>query len=292
MTFFVKVQYINLLRQQKSFPINQSQKISMTYQEFSIERIQRISKDIYLLRFYSEDIAAQARPGQFVMVRPPKFSEPLLPRPFSIHRLRGDQVEILFKTVGLGTRQLAGLKKGDPLEVRGPLGQGFNFDQDLDPILVAGGMGVAPLLFLAETWKRSREKNRKRSLRLFIGAGNKDELLCLKEFKQVGAEVFAATEDGSYGRKGLVTRLLSTTINKPSPDQTLFVCGPNLMLKAVRNWAVQKGISCQLSLETHMACGLGACLGCVVARKKGTEIAYVNVCQEGPVFEAREVFFE
>jgi dihydroorotate dehydrogenase electron transfer subunit len=264
----------------------------MTYQEFSIERIQLISKDIYLLRFFSVDIAAQARPGQFIMVRPTRFSEPLLPRPFSIHRLRGDQVEILFKVVGQGTRQLAGLKKGDLLEVRGPLGQGFNFEEDLDPILVAGGLGVAPLLFLAETWKRSGKKNGKGSLRLFIGAGSKAELLCLNEFKQAGAEVFAATEDGSYGRKGLVTRLLSTTIKNPSPKQTLFVCGPNPMLKAVRNWAVQKEISCQLSLETHMACGLGACLGCVVARKKGTEIAYINVCQEGPVFEAREVFFE
>jgi dihydroorotate dehydrogenase electron transfer subunit len=264
----------------------------MTYQEFSIERIQLISNDIYLLRFFSADIAAQARPGQFIMVRPPKFSDPLLPRPFSIHRLRGDEVEILFKVVGQGTRQLASLKKGDRLEVRGPLGQGFNFEEDLDPILVAGGMGVAPLLFLAETWKQSRKKNQKRSLRLFIGARNKAELLCLNEFERAGVQIFTTTEDGSYGRRGLVTLLLAKTIKNPSPKQTLFVCGPNPMLKAVRNWAVQKGIPCQLSLETHMACGLGACLGCVVAKKKGTEIAYVNVCQEGPVFEAQEVFWD
>ncbi len=153
-------------------------------------------------------------------------------------------------------------------------------------------MGVAPLLFLAETWKRSRRKIKKGLSGFFSGARNKDELLCLKEFERAGVQIFAATEDGSYGRKGLVTRLLTATVKNPSPKQTLFVCGPNPMLKAVRNWAVQKGIPCQLSLETHMACGLGACLGCVVARKKGTEIAYVNVCQEGPVFEAQEVLWD
>jgi dihydroorotate dehydrogenase electron transfer subunit len=184
------------------------------------------------------------------------------------------------------------MKKGDLLEVRGPMGRGYDFSADQNPILVAGGMGVAPLLFLAETWKRSQKKNRKGTLRLFIGARNRDELLGLKEFERTGAEIFAATEDGTYGRKGLVTRLLTSTIKTPSPDQTLYVCGPNPMLKAVRDWAVQKGISCQLSLETRMACGLGACLGCVVARKKETEIAYVNVCQQGPVFEAREVLWD
>ena len=264
----------------------------MFFQKTLIQTIKPVAADIYLLRFTCGPIAAQACPGQFIMVRPTKFSEPLLPRPFSIHRLRGDQLEIIFKVVGQGTGHLASLKKGDLLEVRGPLGRGFNFDKDRSPILVAGGMGVAPLLFLAETWKRSPEKNRKGALPLFLGARNKTELLCLEEFERAGVQIFAATEDGSYGRKGLVTRLLTTTIKNPSPKQTLFVCGPNPMLKAVRNWAVQKGIPCQLSLETHMACGLGACLGCVVARKKGTEIAYVNVCQEGPVFEAQEVLWD
>jgi dihydroorotate dehydrogenase electron transfer subunit len=165
-------------------------------------------------------------------------------------------------------------------------------DKDQAPILVAGGMGVAPLLFLAETWERSQKKNSKGSLQLVIGARIKEELLCLKEFERTGAEIFAATEDGAYGRKGVVTQLLTKTIKGPSPNQTLFVCGPNPMLKTIRDWAVQKGIPCQLSLETRMACGLGACLGCVVECKKGTKISYVNVCQEGPVFEAQEVFWD
>jgi dihydroorotate dehydrogenase electron transfer subunit len=262
------------------------------FQKFPVERIRFIAREICLLRFSSAAIAAEAQPGQFVMVRPVKFTEPLLPRPFSIHRLQGDQVALLFKIVGQGTRQLADLRKGDLLEVLGPLGQGFDFSADQNPILVAGGMGAAPLLFLAEAWKRSQKKNQKRTLRLFIGARSKDELLGLKEFERAGAGIFAATEDGSFGRKGLVTRLLSSTLNTPSPDQTLYVCGPNPMLKAVRNWAVPNGIPCQLSLEARMACGLGACLGCVVAQKKEKAMAYVNVCQHGPVFDAREVLWD
>jgi dihydroorotate dehydrogenase electron transfer subunit len=264
----------------------------MIFQKTPVQSILALTADVYRLRFSCSPLAAEARPGQFVMVRPVKFSEPLLPRPFSIHRLQGDRVELLFKVIGRGTKQLADLKKGDLLEVRGPLGRGYDFSTAQNPILVAGGMGVAPLLFLAETWKRSSPKNQKGTLRLFIGARNRGELLCLKEFERTGAEIFAATEDGSYGRKGLVTRWLTSTIQMTSLDQTLYVCGPNPMLKAVRNWAVPKGIPCQLSLETHMACGLGACLGCVVARKKETGVAYVNVCQEGPVFDAREVLWD
>ena len=261
----------------------------MIFQESLIQGIKPVAKDNYLLRFSSGPIASQAQPGQFVMIRPSKFGEPLLPRPFSIHRVQGNYIELLFKVVGQGTRQLADLKKGDLLEVRGPLGRGFAFNKNQDPVLVAGGMGVAPLLFLTETWKRFPMKSPKESPRLFIGARSKEELLCLKEFEQAGVEIFPATEDGSYGEKGLVTRQLFKTIKKPSPHLALFVCGPNPMLKAVRSWAVQKGISCQLSLETLMACGLGACLGCVVAKKEGTGFSYVNVCQEGPVFEAHEV---
>ncbi|MGC1402693.1 MAG: dihydroorotate dehydrogenase electron transfer subunit, partial [Thermodesulfobacteriota bacterium] len=108
-------------------------------------------------------------------------------------------------------------------------------------------------------------------------------------FELAGVEIRAATENGSFGHKGLVTGLLNKEIKKPSPGQTLFVCGPLPMLKAVRSWALQKGVPCQLSLEVRMACGLGACLGCAVAKKKESGFSYVNVCQEGPVFEASEV---
>lgn len=262
------------------------------FQETPIQGIQSIAPDLYRLRFISDPIASQARPGQFVMVRPMKFREPLLPRPFSMHRVQGKQIELLFKVVGQGTRQLAELKRGDLLEVRGPLGKGFILDKDQEPILVAGGMGVAPLLFLAEFWKGTQKKGARKFPKLFIGARTQKELLCFKEFERAGVEIWAATDDGSFGEKGLVTDLLKKKILEPSPGQVLLVCGPTPMLKAVRSWAVRKRIPCQLSLEAHMACGLGACLGCVVARKEGPGFVYAKVCQEGPVFDAHEVLWD
>jgi dihydroorotate dehydrogenase electron transfer subunit len=285
----VKNEFFNILLKTSRHEPNQS---PMIFQESLIQGIKTIAPDIYLLRFSSDRIASQALPGQFLMVRPSQFPEPLLPRPFSIHRVQGDHIDLLFKVVGQGTRQIAELKKGDYLEVRGPLGRGFVLKENQEPVLVAGGMGIAPLLFLAEFWKRNQKKFPKGLPPLFIGARTQHELLCLTEFSRAGIEIWAATEDGSLGEKGLVTGLLKKKLHKPSPNQALFVCGPNPMLKAIGNWAIQKGISCQLSLETRMACGLGACLGCVVARKEGSGFTYVNVCQEGPVFEAREVLWD
>jgi dihydroorotate dehydrogenase electron transfer subunit len=261
----------------------------MIFLESTIQSNKMIAPGVWLLQFRVEPIAAQAFPGQFLMVRPKGLSEPLLPRPFSIHQVRGEKVELLFKVVGQGTRQLAAMKPGDSLEVRGPLGKGFVFHKDQKPILVAGGMGAAPLLFLARAWKRQFQGRSARP-KLFIGGRTEEDLLRIQEFEKAGVEVRTATEDGSAGIKGLVTDLLKKNLKKPSPQTALFVCGPTPMLKAVRKWALDQKISCQLSLETHMACGLGACLGCVAARKKDQIISYVNVCQEGPVFDAREVF--
>jgi dihydroorotate dehydrogenase electron transfer subunit len=263
----------------------------MIFQESNILSNKQIAQGIHLLQFQAEPIAAQAHPGQFVMIRPTGLLEPLLPRPFSIHQVQRDNLELLFKVVGQGTRQLAALKKGDRLEVRGPLGKGFAFHEDQEPILVAGGLGVAPLLFLVRTWGRIRSPKSTVFPRLFIGARSKEDLLRLDEFRKAGVEVLAATEDGSLGEKGLVTDLLKKNLKNPSTRANLFVCGPKPMLRAVRDWAFHKKLACQLSLETHMACGLGACLGCVVARKTAQGLSYVNVCQEGPVFDAREVFW-
>lgn len=261
----------------------------MFFQKCAIQYNRRIAPGVHLLRFQAGPMAGQAHPGQFVMVRPTDMPEPLLPRPFSIHGVYGGGMELLFKVIGQGTGHLAALKKGDRIEVRGPLGKGFLLHQNQEPILVAGGLGVAPLLFLARTWKKTHLRSSCCFPRLFIGARTKEELLRLDEFEKLGVKVTAATEDGSFGEKGLVTGVLDKALKDPSPRVVVLACGPKAMLKAVRGWALQKNISCQLSLETHMACGLGACLGCVVARVTDQGRSYVNVCQEGPVFEAREV---
>jgi dihydroorotate dehydrogenase electron transfer subunit len=263
--------------------------MSLIFQESSVQGIQRIAPDVYRLNFSAGAISRQAKPGQFLMIRPVKFREPLLPRPFSIHRIRGNFLEILFKVVGLGTRQLAEAVKGDLLEIRGPLGRGFQVDLAREPVLVAGGLGVAPLLGLAESLSSLKKWPFRVPAKLVIGAKTKQELFCLREFEQACLEVLVATDDGSSGHRGLVTDLLKKLFPDREAPPALYACGPQPMLKAVGRWAVARKIPCQVSLEARMACGLGACLGCVVARKNQAGISYVNVCQEGPVFEADQI---
>lgn len=261
----------------------------MFFQEIPIKKIESITSDVFRLSFLSREIAREAQPGQFVMVHPKKFSEPLLPRPFSIHRLQGNRVDLLIRAAGLGTRQLCGLSPGEVLEIKGPLGRGFKLDSEKDPILVAGGIGVAPLLYLADRLIKMNRSKTGVPPRLLIGAGSKKELLGLREFKKAGLRVQAVTEDGSFGRKGLVTDLLEGMSAKGLERAMIYTCGPQGMLRAVAFWAAARNVPCQVSLEAQMACGLGACLGCSVARHSDSGLSYAKVCQDGPVFEAREV---
>ena len=264
----------------------------MVFQEIPIKKIEPITPVVFRLSFLSKEIAREAQPGQFVMIHPKKFLEPLLPRPFSIHRVQGNRVDLLVRLAGQGTRQLGGLRPGEVLEVKGPLGRGFKLDSEKDPILVAGGIGVAPLLYLAD---RLLKMNRNKTVappRLLIGSGSKKELLGLGEFKKAGLRVQAVTEDGSFGRKGLVTDLLAGMSAKELNRAMIYACGPLGMLRAVASWAVAGNIPCQVSLEARMACGMGACLGCSVARHGDSGPSYAKVCQDGPVFEAREVAWD
>jgi dihydroorotate dehydrogenase electron transfer subunit len=263
--------------------------MSLLFTEVPIREIKKIAPEVFRLSFSAGTLARQAKPGQFLMVRPTKFQEPLLPRPFSILRLRGNSIEILFKVVGQGTKQMADLKPGYLLEVRGPLGKGFQIDPAGEPVLVAGGMGLAPLLFLAESLQHLKIWPFKYPAKVLVGAKTKKELYCLREFEQTCVEVLVATEDGSSGHKGLVTDLLKKLFPKKDTTIALYACGPHPMLKAVARWAGPKKVPCQVSLEARMACGLGACLGCAVAKKNQTGISYVNVCTEGPVFEAKDI---
>ena len=264
----------------------------MFFQEIPIKKIEPITPVVFRLSFLSKEIAREARPGQFVMIHPKKFSEPLLPRPFSIHRVQGNRVDLLVRAAGQGTRQLCGLSAGEVLEVKGPLGRGFKLDSEKDPILVAGGIGVAPLLFLADRLIKMKRSKTVAPPRLLIGAGSKKELLGLREFKEMGIRVQAVTEDGSFGRKGLVTDLLEGMSAKGLERAMIYTCGPQGMLRAVASWAAARKIPCQVSLEARMACGMGACLGCSVARPTDSGLSYAKVCQDGPVFEAQEVAWD
>jgi len=232
-----------------------------------------------------------AQPGQFVMVHLTGQIDPLLGRPFSIHRLirpsqRTEGIELLYKVVGEGTRRLSGLVPGDELDVLGPLGQGFRLKAAWRHVyMVAGGIGVAPMVFLAETLKHLHGDDRQQQL--FLGGRSKADLLCVDAFQTLGVKVRISTDDGSAGDHGLVIQTLQTYLQGGRPDAIL-ACGPMPMLRSVAGIAAEQGIHCQVSLETIMACGMGACLGCAFESQAGDN-RYLHVCMDGPVFDAARV---
>jgi dihydroorotate dehydrogenase electron transfer subunit len=250
-----------------------------------IVRTEKFTGDIYRFTMKAPDISANSKPGQFVMVRTTEGLDPLLRRPFSIHQVAdGGLVQILFKVVGKGTQALASLQAGQEIDVLGPLGRGFVHNiTTCQYYLVGGGIGIAPLLFLA---KRMLKKIEPSAIKVFLGARIKGELtIPVKDFQSMGLEVQTATEDGSLGKQGLVTDLL-TPLQNANPVMVC-ACGPYPMLRAVAGACRTKGWGCQVSLETIMACGLAACLGCAVMRADMN--GYVHACKDGPVFDADDV---
>lgn len=253
-------------------------------QKAEIVHSEKIAGDIYRFTVKAADIAAEAKPGQFVMVSAGDGMDPLLRRPFSIHQIAaGGLLQILFKVVGKGTQALAKLQTGQHMDILGPLGRGFAHTNRHQHYLVGGGIGIAPLLFLA---KQMLKKNESSAIKVLLGARTKDEIAPLvDDFKSLGLPVQAATEDGSLGRQGLVTDLMIPIQNKD--PVMVYACGPHPMMRAVAGVCRDKHWSCQVSLETMMACGLAACLGCAVLRADMN--GYVHVCKDGPVFDADDV---
>ncbi len=225
-------------------------------------------------------IARPAVPGQFVMVRVSEGIQPLLRRPLGVHGVSGNKVELLYEIIGQGTVILSQKKPGEYLDVIGPLGNGFTFRHRA--ILIAGGMGVAPLVFLAEKLSRSRPM-------VLIGGQSKGHILCADEFSKLGCSVKIATDDGSLGFKGKVTELLENILKsrhcEPCRGEAIFACGPGPMLKEISRLSQEHKIDAQLSLEAHMSCGFGVCLGCSVETKSSQK----KVCQDGPVFDSQEI---
>jgi len=245
---------------------------------------QKVKGNYWALEFESGLIARTGLPGQFVNIRVADTFEPLLRRPISIHGVGKKKVKILYEVLGKGTQVLSQRKPGEYLDLIGPLGNGFDCSgaarlKNAKNILVAGGMGVAPLVFLAEKLKLSKPL-------VLIGGRTKKQVLCAREFKARGCVVKIATDDGSAGFKGRVTDLLRVVLGRIKSPK-LFSCGPRPMLRAVAQIACENKISAQLSLEEYMACGTGACLGCVVQTRKG----YKTVCKDGPVFISEELIW-
>lgn len=234
---------------------------------------------------------ASAQPGQFVMLRIGGGLTPLLRRPFSIFAPIAPPdhppgIELLYKAVGQGTRWMSRLQPGDTVDLLGPLGRGFTTDNNARRIyLAAGGMGVAPIHFLAG--HLLRQGVAAANLHLFLGGRNREELLCREAFAEMGIAVTLTTDDGSEGRQCLITDPLEAAVQDQPPDR-LYGCGPHGMLQCVAGIAIRHDIPCQLSMETMMACGMGACLGCAVP-DADPAAGYRHVCIDGPVFDVRRI---
>jgi len=246
----------------------------------------RLGPAAFVAAFRSEALARETRPGQFVMIGFPAGTEPLLRRPYSVYRVgrpgsTPDTCEVQYKVIGQGTARLASLRAGEPISCLGPLGTGFLPPPPAaTPLLVAGGIGIAGLLHQAVHLVAGGGRPR-----LLFGCRTAEDLPLTEGFEALGIPAEIATEDGSAGRRGLVTALLEEHLAGPATAE-VYACGPAPMLRAVARQAAGRA-GCQVSVESPMACGFGVCLGCVVETAHGEGFGrYVRACVEGPVFRA------
>jgi dihydroorotate dehydrogenase electron transfer subunit len=290
-----------------------------------------ITPSYFSMRLAGPARLTQFRPGQFLMLRWTDGQDPLLSRAMSIRRVREVQgsrfkvqvvgpqtrkpkpeariaeVEILYKVCGRGTALLATMRPGTTFRVLGPLGNGFEVSRGArDVVLIAGGIGVPPIAALAEALA-ARRAARGTKMAVFLGGRSKADLLCVSDLRRAGATVYAATEDGSAGHKGLITEPLEEFLSAShfaprtkSPRSLLYkrgvggiyACGPYPMLAAIAPIANQYNLPYQASMEANMACGFGACMGCVVPVKGDErERTYRLVCKDGPVFDGHDILW-
>ena len=245
--------------------------------DLTVRSVERVHERYVLIRLTQQEALPPMNPGQFVEVRVDGSSSTFLRRPISIHFVdyQNNELWLLVACVGDGTRRLAELKPGDILNCVLPLGNGFSLQGEEVALhrvlLVGGGVGVAPLLYLGKVLKEQGVEPT-----FLLGARSAKDLLMLSEFEKYG-RVLVTTEDGTMGEKGFVT---NHSILQQESFDLIQVCGPTPMMKAVARYAREKDIACEVSLENLMACGLGACL-CCVEKVEGHNVC---VCKEGPVF--------
>jgi dihydroorotate dehydrogenase electron transfer subunit len=255
-----------------------------------------VAPDHFLLTLRLPPSFATPQPGQFVMIRDPERGEPLLPRPLSVYGFHreGDQaiLDLLYRAAGRGTSLFSRMKPGALLAVLGPLGRGFTLPRDVRKvILLAGGVGVAPLTFLLQESCLRDTSVQKAKTTAYVGARTA-KLLAGIERLEGFCDLRIATDDGSAGYQGLVTDLLRRDLRGYDTEETMiYACGPAAMIRSLAFIVKESDIRCEVSLEERMACGIGACLGCAVAITDGDgKRAYRRVCHDGPVFDIREIF--
>jgi dihydroorotate dehydrogenase electron transfer subunit len=258
-----------------------------------VVEVKECSKDIFLLRFYEPYIAQNSKSGQFVEIVAPRRNDILWRRPFSIHNTDSTSgiVDILFHAVGRGTEALAHLEKGEQLDVLGPLGRSFQYENNLqEAILVAGGLGIAPFKLMHQELSQKGVP-----MTLFYGVGSVDQF-CDLDFYKAHTNLQCSTVDGSFGHHGLITELLLEYLQTMGDrnNKTVYVCGPTPMMRRVQEIVQEYKVDAQVTLETIMACGFGACVGCAVrmAKPQPGVKEYYLACKDGPVFNMEEIIID
>lgn len=238
-----------------------------------------IAEGIYRMVLHAEKIAITARAGHFLMVMKPGDAAAFLRRPFGIADTDAvaGTVTIIYRLVGKGTKAFARMKAGEMLSVEGPLGQGFTLREGRQ-LLVGGGLGIAPLIFLAKSLPEKPV--------FLIGGKNEREVFWKELLEPLAEKIYITTDDGSVGTKGFTTTLLPEVLQSEQLAGVV-TCGPMIMMKGVAEIVKEAGLPCEVSLEKRMACGIGVCLGCTFETTSGVR---KKVCADGPVFDAREVF--
>ncbi len=249
---------------------------------------EEIASRHFRIRFEAPEMAAEAKPAQFCMLQVNAGYYPLLRRPMSFEQIDGSTLTVLYKVEGEGTELLSRMAAGTTLSVQGPLGNGFAVEAGFEGhILVAGGIGIAPFPALAIRLIEDLQIRPE----VVIAARNEGLILCADTLREMGCEVHIATDDGSAGTKAHAAQMLETL--EPSPTDRVYVCGPMIMMQTTSAVAVKAGADCRVALEAQMACGDGACLGCVVESKTELEgEKMVRVCCDGPVFDTTLIDWE
>ncbi len=251
---------------------------------------EKIIEGVYKFSLKAESIVNSTKPGNFVEIRVNDQTEPFLRRPISIHNLDKENgiLEFIFQIKGKGTEILSRKQVGDKVDIIGPLGYGnFKLDNYKKIAIIGGGIGIFPLY---ELLKEAKEKDIETGV--YLSFRNKDLVMLEDEFGKLTNNLNISTDDGSYKNKGFAIDFLKQDMSNENYE-CIYACGPTPMLRAVKNYAVEKNINCQVSLEEKMACGLGVCLGCAVKKADSPKDnpEYFHVCKAGPVFNAKDVEF-
>ena len=266
-----------------------------------IEQV-RMAKDTYRLRLFCPEIARAILPGQFFMIRAAGGNDPLLARPFALYDVYEENgqkagLDFGYLVIGKLTSLMPNWQPGDPVEIWGPLGNGFPLPECRHLMCVAGGIGQTPFLAVIrealgrKTYGSPARKISKRpeTVSFCYGVRSKEYLAGVEDFEDDGLKIYLATDDGSHAHRGFVTELLAEALASDNPPDCVYTCGPEPMMHKAADLCARHNAACWLSLETPMACGIGACFSCVTRIKEGDGWDYRRTCVEGPVFPADQL---